>query len=76
VDIPATGGWQNWTTVTTQIPLYSGVQKIRIYAGASGWNINWFSFERISDIPANWQTPGSEQQPTMPSSPVLRSAAV
>lgn len=76
VDIPATGGWQNWTTVTTQIPLYSGVQKIRIYAGASGWNINWFSFERISDIPANWQTPGSEQQTTVPSSPVLRSAAV
>jgi endoglucanase len=42
VTIPATGGWQNWQTVTTNITLPAGSQVIRIYASSSAWNINWW----------------------------------
>jgi endoglucanase len=42
VTIPATGGWQNWQTVTANITLPAGSQVIRIYASSSAWNINWW----------------------------------
>jgi hypothetical protein len=42
--IPATGGWQNWTTIsqTVTIPA-AGTYNFGIYAQTAGWNINWFS---------------------------------
>lgn len=43
VNIPNTGGWQNWTTVTTTVNLTAGTQTIRLQATGSGWNINWWS---------------------------------
>ena len=42
VVIPATGGWQNWTTVDTSVRLEAGIQIIRFAAVTGGWNINWF----------------------------------
>ncbi len=46
VPIPATGGWQNWTTVSHQVQLSAGTFAVGIYAPQSGWNIDWF---RISN---------------------------
>ena len=40
--IASTGGWQDWETLSTSVSLSSGVQTIRLYAAAGGWNINWF----------------------------------
>jgi endoglucanase len=43
VNIPNTGGWQNWQTVSANISLSAGAQSVRIYSSASaGWNINWW----------------------------------
>ncbi len=42
VDIPATGGWQNWRTVTKNVYLNAGTYSFGIYAQQSGWNINWW----------------------------------
>jgi len=42
VDVPATGGWQKWTTVSAPVVLNSGSQTIRIYVKKPGWNFNWF----------------------------------
>ncbi|RYZ91982.1 MAG: carbohydrate-binding protein, partial [Moraxellaceae bacterium] len=42
VDIPNTGGWQNWTTVTHTLCLTAGTYNFGIFAQTGGWNINWF----------------------------------
>ncbi len=47
----ATGGWQNWTTIETQVELAPGPQIIRsINAGAAGdgFNYNWFELEALA----------------------------
>lgn len=41
VSVPATGGWQNWTTVSHQVQLSAGPQQIAVKALAGGWNLNW-----------------------------------
>jgi len=43
VNIPNTGGWQNWTTVSTSVNLTAGSQTIRLQATGPLWNINWWS---------------------------------
>ncbi|MEW7292451.1 cellulase family glycosylhydrolase [Aquimarina sp. 2304DJ70-9] len=42
VNSSATGGWQNWKTVTETIDLSAGNQTFRIAATGNNWNINWF----------------------------------
>lgn len=47
VSVPATGGWQNWTTVSQTVTLDAGTYTFGIYASAGGWNINWYSLTRL-----------------------------
>lgn len=42
--VPVTGGWQNWTTVTATVNLTAGAQTLRLFAGATGFNVNWINF--------------------------------
>jgi len=42
VDVPTTGGWQSWKTVSVPVALNSGSQTLQIYIKDSGWNFNWF----------------------------------
>jgi len=44
VSIPATGGWQTWTTVTASINLSAGQQVLTLSEDNSGWNINYATF--------------------------------
>ncbi len=44
IDVPATGGWQTWSTVTKDITLAAGDQDIDLVATAGGFNINFFQF--------------------------------
>ena len=39
--IPATGGWQNWTTVTRTVTLNAGTYSLGVFAQTAGWNFNW-----------------------------------
>jgi predicted chitinase len=39
--IPATGGWQNWTTVTRTVNINAGTYNLGVFAKTSGWNFNW-----------------------------------
>ncbi len=41
VNIPATGGWQNWTTVSQTVNVSAGTYSFGVYAQQAGWNINW-----------------------------------
>ena len=47
VAIPATGGWQNWTTVTQTVNLNQGNFAFGIFAQQSGFNINWFRITKL-----------------------------
>jgi hypothetical protein len=46
MDIPNTGGWQNWTTITQTVNINAGTYNFGIYASAGGWNINWFRIRK------------------------------
>ncbi|ACE84459.1 family 16 glycosylhydrolase [Cellvibrio japonicus] len=39
--IPATGGWQNWTTVTRNVNINAGTYNLGVFARTNGWNFNW-----------------------------------
>ena len=39
--IPATGGWQNWTTVSRTVTLNAGTYNLGVFAQTAGWNFNW-----------------------------------
>ena len=41
--VPATGSWQNWTTLThSNVFIRAGTQTLRFYVVAGGFNFNWF----------------------------------
>ena len=42
ISIPATGGWQNWVTVSHTVNLNAGPNGFGIKATTGGWNLNWF----------------------------------
>jgi glucan 1,3-beta-glucosidase len=42
VAVPATGGWQSWSTVTKVVTLPAGRQTIRLDSVGGSWNMNWF----------------------------------
>jgi beta-glucosidase len=50
IDIPVTGGWQTWTTVNQTVSLNAGPQTLRISAQTGGFNLNWFSFDKITGV--------------------------
>jgi beta-glucanase (GH16 family) len=47
VDVPSTGGWQNWTTISQTVNINAGTYNFGIYAAAGGWNINWFRITKL-----------------------------
>lgn len=44
VNVPATGGWQNWTNVTASVTLPAGQQVLTVNQDNAGWNINYMTF--------------------------------
>ncbi len=49
VNIPATGGWQNWTTVSHTVTVNAGTYNLGIYAPIGGWNINWIRITKVAN---------------------------
>jgi len=47
VAIPATGGWQRWTTVSHTVNVNAGTYDVGVYAPASGWNLNWIRLTKL-----------------------------
>ena len=44
VNIPATGGFQDWTTVTANLTLPAGTQTLTLDEDNAGWNVHYLSF--------------------------------
>jgi hypothetical protein len=48
VNIPATGGWQSWQTVSQTVTINAGTYNFGIFAQTGGWNINWWRMTRLN----------------------------
>ncbi|MFP9100348.1 discoidin domain-containing protein [Flavobacterium sp. RHBU_24] len=45
VNIPNTGGWQVWQTISKTVYLQAGQQKLRVKAAAEQYNVNWIEIK-------------------------------
>jgi beta-glucanase (GH16 family) len=73
-NLPATGGWQTWATATTtSFNLPQGTNRLRIYASAGGWNLNWLQFAtsaaRASVAETEIESVNSESSAVLSASP-------
>ncbi|MBQ0735571.1 beta-1,3-glucanase family protein [Aquimarina celericrescens] len=62
LDIPDTGGWQNWITVSQKVNITSGAYPFGLFAQSGGWNVNWINIQylgssRISEDNSNKKEP-------------------
>nr|MDA3851608.1 carbohydrate-binding protein [Spirochaetaceae bacterium] len=46
VSVPSTGGWQNWTTVTSTVELTKGQMTVGVFAFSGGFNVNWIKISK------------------------------
>jgi len=46
VDVPNTGGWQNWQTVSQSVNVNAGTYNFGIYIQNTGMNINWIKITK------------------------------
>ena len=46
INVPNTGGWQNWTTISHTVNINAGTYNFGLFAAAGGWNINWWRIRR------------------------------
>jgi chitinase len=47
INIPATGGWQTWVTVSHTVSINAGTYSLGIFAPQGGWNINWLRVTKL-----------------------------
>jgi GH18 family chitinase len=47
VNVAATGGWQNWATVSHTVTINAGTYAVGVFAPAGGWNLNWIRFTKL-----------------------------
>jgi endoglucanase len=54
ISVPATGGWQTWTTITQRVTLSAGNHSFGVVAAGGGFNFNWFNISAVnsSALPA------------------------
>ena len=46
--VPATGGWQNWTTVQRTVNVNAGTYNLGTFITSAGFNLNWISITGAS----------------------------
>jgi endoglucanase len=51
-NIPSTGGWQTWQTISKTVNIPKGHYKLRLYIVAPEFNVNWIEFQTPTSIPA------------------------
>jgi hypothetical protein len=49
IDVPDTGDWQTWETISHNVNLEAGPQYFGIVATAGGWNLNWFRITKSNE---------------------------
>jgi Glycosyl hydrolase catalytic core/Carbohydrate binding module (family 6)/Secretion system C-terminal sorting domain len=59
LQVPSSGGWQNWRTLEMPLALSQGKHKLRIFTGTGKFNLNWIM---ITDNPNSNPDAFSENQ--------------
>jgi uncharacterized protein involved in high-affinity Fe2+ transport len=59
VNVPATGGWQTWTTVNATVTLPAGTQTLTVDQDNAGWNINYLDFSSSGGTPPGGGAPST-----------------
>lgn len=66
IKLPATGGWQSWKSVTTNLSFpEKGEHTLRIHVKTGGWNLNWFEFGSPASGISTYQTDDISVYPTL-----------
>ncbi|TDW47986.1 putative secreted protein (Por secretion system target) [Flavobacterium sp. 270] len=60
VNVPNTGGWQNWQTVSQTVNVNAGTYNFGIYIQASGVNLNWFRITKSGSALAAKSAPSDK----------------
>ncbi|MEV4455480.1 family 43 glycosylhydrolase [Microbispora sp. NPDC049633] len=71
-DVPGTGGWQTWTTVSCPVTGATGTHDLYLrFTGGSGYlmNVNWWQFSGSGPTSSPSPTPPVSPSPTPPTSP-------
>jgi len=63
--VPATGGWQNWTTISHDVALPAGQQTLAVRALQGGFNVNWLDLELAGSTAPGAITVQAEAYATM-----------
>jgi len=62
VNVPNTGEWQTWTTVTASVTLPAGQQTLTLVSlSDNGWDLNWIQFAIQLTVPSGKVIPGTIQ---------------
>jgi len=61
LNVPSTGSYQSWQTISAGINLPAGMQTLRIVTTASpaGWNLNWFELQPSSSSAVTERSSGN-----------------
>jgi len=60
VNVPNTGGWQNWQTVSQTVNVNAGTYNFGIYIQNSGVNLNWFRITKSASALAAKSAPAEK----------------
>ena len=66
VDIPNTGGWQNWQTVSQTVNVNAGTYNFGIYIQNTGMNINWIKITKVAGGTARMASVEIVEEPVEP----------
>ncbi len=66
--VPVTGGWQNWTTITTTVSLAAGIQTLRVVVESNGFNFNYLDLlgDFATGVPEPGEAVGQALHPCQP----------
>lgn len=53
LNVPSTGGWQTWTTISHTVNVTAGTYSLGVYAQSGGWNINWIRITKVASAAAS-----------------------
>ncbi|NII28807.1 carbohydrate-binding protein [Pseudoflavitalea sp. X16] len=62
LDVPSTGGWQNWTTISHTVHVNAGTYNVGVFAQAGGWNLNWIRITRQGSARIAANTTGTDER--------------
>jgi beta-glucanase (GH16 family) len=62
LNVPSTGGWQNWTTISHTVNVNAGTYNVGVFAQLGGWNLNWIRITRQGSARIASNTTGTDER--------------